>query len=224
MDRWISFDCYGTLIDWQKGMSHSLEIVAPSRSLDLMRHHRQVEGEIELERPILTYREVLARSVRQMADIEEVNLYPGDEHILAATLPFWNPYADTGPSLAAIKALGWRICILSNVDRDLIAQTLEHFPVEIDMVITAEDVGSYKPAPAHFEEFRRRTGDAEIEWVHAAVNLEYDLVPTSAMGATTIWINRERETGRETAFLHRELPDMTELAGTLAKLGATAPA
>jgi len=217
-ERWLSFDCYGTLIDWQSGMASALGIVAPGKARDLMRHHRRLEGDVEREPPFKPYRAVLAETLRRMAREEGVHLYVGDEHILAATLPFWQPYADTGPALQAIKQQGWRICILSNVDRDLIQPTLQHFPVPIDLVITAEDVSSYKPAPRHFEEFVRVTNGSRTQWVHAAVNLEYDLAPTSAMGATTVWINRERETGRDTSFLHRELPDMKELPDVLMQL------
>src|SRR5450631_4228104 len=135
MDRWITFDCYGTLIDWRSGMTHSLEIIAPGRGMELLSFHREVEGQIEMHEPYTSYREVLAESVRRMATRLSMRLGAGDEHILSATLPYWPLYADTNAALVELKAAGWKLAILSNVDRDLLAGTLRHFDCMFDLVV-----------------------------------------------------------------------------------------
>lgn len=216
MDRWISFDCYGTLVDWRTGMSNALNIISPGRGLDFLAIHRKVEGQIEIHEPYQSYREVLAESVRRMAGELGVPLCAGDEHILAATLPFWPLYPDTNPALRALKDQGWRLAILSNVDRDLIGGTLRHFEVLIDLVVTAQDVRSYKPAPRHAERFLEITGVRPGNWIHAAVSNQYDLVPAHRLGAHCAWINRDRETSIDTGFLLANLPGMAELPATAA--------
>lgn len=215
MDKWITFDCYGTLIDWRTGMGHSLEIVAPGRGADLLALHREVEGRIEMHEPYRPYREVLAESLRRMAAGAGASLGPGDEEILAATLPFWPLYPDTNEALLALKRAGWKLAILSNVDRDLISGTLRHFSTLIDLVVTAQDVRSYKPADAHARRFLEITGVAREHWLYAAVNLQYDLRPGGALGATCVWINREREPlpngAADAGLLFAETKGMAEL-------------
>ncbi|VTU13425.1 (S)-2-haloacid dehalogenase 4A [Variovorax sp. SRS16] len=193
MDKWITFDCYGTLVDWRTGMGNSLEIVAPGRGADMLSLHRKIEGEIEMQEAYRPYREVLAESVRRMARSLQLPLGPGDEEILAATLPFWPVYPDTNEALLELKRAGWKLAILSNVDRDLITGTLRHFSCLIDLVVTAQDVRSYKPADAHARRFLELTGVSSDRWLYAAVNLQYDLRPGRALGANCVWINRERE-------------------------------
>jgi 2-haloacid dehalogenase len=214
-EKWISFDCYGTLIDWRTGMRAAIDIVAPGRAEALLAHHHRIEPEIEQRPPFQIYREVLAQSLLAMAAVEKVVLHPGDEHILATTLPFWPPFPDTGAGLEALQADGWRLAILSNVDRDLIAGTLRHFPVLFDLVITAQDVRSYKPAEGHFRELLRRSGVEKGRWVHAAASWHYDVVTASRLGAHAVWVDREGETGRDTAHLKAVLPDIGGLAATL---------
>lgn len=211
MDKWISFDCYGTLVDWRTGMSHSLNIVAPGAGAEMLALHREIEGAIEIDRPYQSYRQVLAESVRQMAARVERPLAPGSEEILAATLPYWPLFPDTNEALTELKRQGWKLAILSNVDRDLIAGTLRGFDVLFDLVITAQDVRSYKPADAHARRFLELTGVKPRNWLYAAVNHQYDLVPGHALGAACVWINRDAETSGDTGFLFGHLPGMTGL-------------
>jgi 2-haloacid dehalogenase len=191
-DRWISFDCYGTLIDWRTGLLAACETAAPEYGAAMLDRHREVEGEIEAG-PWQPYRAVLAQSLAEMARRVGTTVRPGQADALATSLPQWPFYPDTEPGLSELRADGWRIAILSNVDDDLMALTRTRFPVEIDEIVTAESIRSYKPAPAHFEALLSRTGLDPRRWVHAAVNLEYDLVPAAGFGAMTVWVNRERE-------------------------------
>jgi 2-haloacid dehalogenase len=216
MDRWVSFDCYGTLIDWRTGLANSLDIVAPKRGRDLLDLHRRFEGEIEINEPYQSYREVLAESVRRMTAHVGLALGPGDEHILSATLPFWPVYPDTNPALRELKAQGWKLAILSNVDRDLISGTLRRFEVLFDLVVTAQDVRSYKPADKHIRRFLELTNVRPENWIYAAVSNQYDLVPGHALGANCVWINRDDEVSHNTDFLLANLTGMAALPATTA--------
>jgi 2-haloacid dehalogenase len=217
MDKWITFDCYGTLVDWRQGMARSLDIVAPGRGQELLGLHRRFEGQIEIEGPYQSYREVLAESVRRMTAHLDIRLGAGDEHILSATLPFWPLYPDTNGALKELKSQGWKLAILSNVDRDLISGTLRHFNVMFDLVLTAQDVRSYKPAPAHAERFLALTKVRPENWLYAAVSTQYDLVPGRQLGATCVWINRDRETLADTGFLHANVDGMAALPAIAAR-------
>jgi 2-haloacid dehalogenase len=218
MNRWITFDCYGTLIDWRTGMRNSLDMIAPGHGAALLELHRKIEGQIEMHEPYRPYREVLAESVRRMCAERGAAIRPGDEQVLASTLAYWPLYADTNAALQALKAQGWKLAILSNVDRDLIAGTLRHFEVAFDLVITAEDVRSYKPAPAHAQRFLDITGVAAGDWLYAAVSLQYDLVQGQRLGAQCAWINRDRESAADSGFLRGNLAGMMELPALAATL------
>lgn len=211
MNRWITFDCYGTLVDWRTGMLHSLEIIAPGRGRELVELHRRIEGEIEINEPYRPYREVLAESVRRMSAALGVRIGHASENVLAATLPFWPLFPDTNKALVELKAQGWKLAILSNVDRALIAGTLAHFEVAFDLVITAQDVKSYKPANAHALRFLDVTGVAPKNWIYAAVNKQYDLVEGHTLGAHCVWINREAEPRQGDDFLLANVPGMADL-------------
>lgn len=213
-EKWISFDCYGTLVNWRTGLRAALDTASPGNGAALLALHRQVEGEIEAG-PYRPYRDVLRQSLLTMAERAGVTVRSGHDDDLAATLPDWPFYPDTAPGLAQLRADGWKLAILSNIDRSLMAETLTHLTVPIDLVITAEDVGSYKPRPAHLERLISKTGLDPSRWVHAAVNLEYDLIPAAALGAATIWVNRDREP-------QTEFPLFAEV-GSVGELPAAVP-
>jgi 2-haloacid dehalogenase len=221
MNKWITFDCYGTLVDWQTGMHHSLEIIEPGHGKALTSLHRRIEGDIERNEPYRPYREVLAESVRRMAAELALPVGAGDEHILAATLPFWPLYADTNAALRELKASGWKLAILSNVDRDLIAGTLRHFEVVFDLVITAQDVESYKPADLHSRRFQQLSGVKSEDWIYAAVNREYDLLPGHALGANCVWINRDAEPSKDAGWLLGNVAGMSQLPSIAHKYSTT---
>jgi 2-haloacid dehalogenase len=191
-EKWISFDCYGTLIDWRTGLLAALEAAAPGYGARMLELHRQIEGDIE-SGSYQPYRDVLAKTLTQMAATVGAPLDPAHRNVLAESLPGWPLYPDTAGGLQALKEDGWKLAILSNVDNDLMHRTLPRLGVEIDHVVTAEDIRSYKPKPAHFQALLHQTGLDPDRWVHAAVNLEYDLIPASAFGAHTVWVNRESE-------------------------------
>jgi 2-haloacid dehalogenase/putative hydrolase of the HAD superfamily len=191
----ITFDCYGTLIDWEGGISSAFIDAAARDGVTLDREaiieaYLQVEPEVETGQ-FVSYGEVLTQTAREVAQRLGWSLDPFRAHFLADSLPSWQPFADTLP---ALKRLGsrYRLGILSNVDDDLIAGTLSQLNgVHFDLVVTAQQVNSYKPAYAHFEVARRRLGVAR--WLHAAQSYFHDVVPATRLKVPVVWVNRKDE-------------------------------
>jgi len=191
--RWGTFDCYGTLVDWEAGMFRAIDLIAPGNALRLLNRYYEIEPAVEAERPLRPYREVLAETLRRAAAEEDVALRRGAEHVLSETLPDWPVFPDVAPALSSLRRDGWKLAILSNVDRDLVAGTLKRLPVRFDIVVTAEDSGAYKPALNHFEHFQRLASVAIEDWVHVARSYFHDIVPASRLGVRTVWVNRGQE-------------------------------
>ena len=192
----LTFDCYGTLIDWESGIAGAFEREAAKegRTLDrdaLFRAYAECEAEVEAD-SYAPYREVLAAAARCTALALNWDLPRERAVFLPVSLPSWKPFADTNPSLkrlAAVCAMG----ILSNVDDDLLDETRRYFPIEWDLVVTAEQVGSYKPAHAHWIEARRRTEGRYERWTHVAQSYYHDVTPALELGLPVVWVNRRGE-------------------------------
>ncbi len=191
----ITFDCYGTLIDWEAGIGGWFETTAASDGFQLERGealeaYAEIEPAVEAE-PYRRYREVLTEAALRVARSFGWSLTPARAQGLAESLPDWKPFPDTNPALEKLVAAGHRLGILSNVDDDLLGATRRHFSVPFEILVTAEQVRSYKPAPGHFEEARRRIG--ESRWLHAAQSHFHDVVPCRALGIPVAWVNRKAE-------------------------------
>src|SRR5207248_3901935 len=119
-----------------------------------------------------------------------VELKPDDATALVSTIPYWPAFADVGPALGAVRKKGWKLALLTNCDRDLIALTQRRLPVPFDAVVTAEDVSAYKPDHAHFQLFQSTFGSSAGAWIHVAQSYFHDIKPTSQMGITRILVNR----------------------------------
>jgi 2-haloacid dehalogenase len=214
-DRWLSFDCYGTLVDWRAGIAQAIEFVAPGKSGQLLPVYYRHEAEIQAGsfRP---YREVLDEGLRQALSEFGWSLPQHQAHVLSESLPTWPVFDDVGPSLAQVRLAGWKLAILSNVDPDLFAETRKRLPVAIEALITAQDVGSYKPAPGHFRRFRQLHQPGVH--IHVAQSWLHDIRPAHNLGIPAIWINRlgERE---ETPIAAAVLPELRDLPQTTAKVG-----
>jgi 2-haloacid dehalogenase len=120
-------------------------------------------------------------------------------------------FADTRPALTTLRQAGWNLALLTNCDRDLVGQTMRRLGVTIDLVVTAEDAGSYKPALNHFHRFRAASGVADGNWVHVAQSYHHDIRPAHSLGIPRIWINRLGEPDAD-LLATRVLPDLTGLA------------
>ena len=218
MERWATFDCYGTLVDWETGMASAIRTIARNQQ-GLLRAYYEIEAMVEAEAPFRRYHEVLAETLRRAARQEGVTLKPGAESVLADTLPDWPVFADVRPALTRLRESGWKLAILSNVDRDLIAGTQRRLAVPFDDVITAEEVRSYKPGLAHFQRFRERRSPSDGGWVHVARSWFHDIQPAGTLGIPSVWINRGGET-RDPAPATAVLADLTDLPATLARLAS----
>ena len=222
MSRWVTFDCYGTLVDWEQGMVRAMASVAPGQERALLDAYHRLEAEVEAERPFRSYRAVLAETFRRAARRLGITLPAGAETILAETLPDWPVFPDVAPALTAVRAAGWRLAILSNVDRDLLAGTRQRILVTFDAVVTAEDVQAYKPAPDHFHTFRQSYGVDKEDWVHVARSRFHDIEPATRLGIRCVWINRGGEPG-DPSLPAATLPDLTGLPSTVSQVGSPGP-
>ncbi len=185
MERWATFDCYGTLVDWNGGIGRELErLFGATDAATKLREYHELEPEIQREDPTRSYREVMAIALARLGA-------PPDEHdALGRSLPDWQPFPEVPAALEEARARGWRLAILTNSDRDFIDASIAQLGVPFDETIVASEIGSYKPAPRHWEEFFARTGADRTAHVHVAGSLFHDIAPAAALGLRTIWINR----------------------------------
>ena len=212
----ITFDCYGTLIDWESGIAgaFSREAAESGGRLDppaVPAAYERIEAQVEAER-YRSYREVLTESARRVARQLDWALLESRAGFLAESLPFWIPFPDTNGALERLFRAGYRLGILSNVDDDLLAGTRKHFTVPFDLIVTAQQVRAYKPADGHFLTARERIGDQR--WLHAARSHFHDVTPCTRLGVPVAWINRAGES-RGGPRPERELSTLTELADWL---------
>jgi 2-haloacid dehalogenase len=220
LDRWATFDCYGTLIDWNGGILRELERlfgvqVAPR----LLERYHELECEVQSE-AYVSYRQVLTLTLERLASEEGLPIPEGETDALAKALPSWEPFPEVPPALEELRARGWLLAILSNSDRDLIAASRDRIGVPFDRSLVAEDVESYKPAHGHWLAFFERTGAKRPLHVHVAASLFHDVAPAQELGLATVWINRlGEEAGAHEPT--RELPDLTKLPDMLEELVPT---
>ena len=192
-DRWATFDCYGTLIDWEGGLRDAFASLWPEADRDrLLRLHHEVEPRVQEHRE-LTYRQVLARCLAAVSAIEDLAVPEGREDALAESLPSWPPFAEVPGALGELRRRGWRLAVLSNTDPDMLAASVAALDVPFNALITASEAGSYKPAPGHWERFFAETGADRDHHVHVAASLFHDIEPSARMGLETVWINRLEE-------------------------------
>jgi 2-haloacid dehalogenase len=210
-DRWATFDCYGTLVDWNAGIRAELaRVFGGDRADELLERYHEVEPEIQRESPETAYRDVMTEAMRRLG------APAGEENGLAGSLPDWPSFAETRAALFEAHDAGWKLAILSHTDRDLLDATLERLAVPIDHTVVAGEIGSYKPAHRHWERFFAETGAERDGYVHVAQSHFHDVVPATELGLRSIWINRLGE--RHDPPPARELSDLTGLTATLDEL------
>lgn len=195
MTRWATFDCYGTLVDWNAGIAAALGDPA------LLASYHAVEPLVQAENPGLSYREVLRETAARVG----VDADP------AASLPEWPVFEDVRPALTEARSRGWCLAILSNTDRDLIEASMRAIGVPFELAIVASEIGSYKPAQGHWRAFEAQVG--RLPDVHVAQSLFHDIVPATRLGLPTVWVNRLGERAEPTPSV--ELPALDGLADAL---------
>ena len=212
----VTFDCYGTLIDWESGISDAFLRAAREdgvelRRDDVLRTYALVEPVVERERYRL-YRDVLTEAATRVAHALGWPLAYERATFLISSIASWQPFPDTNPALERLRAAGYHLGILSNVDDDLLSATRRHFTVDFDLIVTAQQVQSYKPGPAHFLAAKMKIG--KQRWLHAAQSNFHDIAPTNVLGIPNAWVNRRNETGGVKPTY--EVRDMAGLAELLA--------
>jgi 2-haloacid dehalogenase len=216
-DRWATFDCYGTLVDWNGGIRRQLaRLFGEAESGDLLAEYHLIEPRIQREEPSLSYREVMARVLAELAASREKHLPEDERDALGRSLPDWPIFAEAPGALGEARDRGWKLAMLSNTDRDFIEASIERLGVPFDLSVVAGEIGSYKPGHRHWEAFWEQTGADRDRHVHVAQSHFHDIVPATELGLPTIWINRLGETGDPAPT--RELQDLSGLADALDEL------
>ena len=215
--RWATFDCYGTLVDWNAGIRAELgRLLGGARNDELLERYHDIEPRIQSERPEASYREVMALALAELAADSGTELPDDERDALGRSLPNWPVFADTTEALAEAHERGWTLVALSNSDRDLIEASMHEIGVPFDSAIVASEIGSYKPAHRHWRAFYESTGADRDRHVHVAESHFHDIVPANELGIPSVWINRLGE--RREPMPTRELPDLTRLPDVLDEL------
>jgi 2-haloacid dehalogenase len=209
-DRWATFDCYGTLIDWNGGIRRELaRVFGEDHTDDRLARYHEIEPVLQVggER---SYREVMTATMRELGAPE------GEASGLAEALPSWDTFPEVRSALEDVRSHGWKLAILSNTDRDFIEASIKHIGVPFELAIVASEIGSYKPAHRHWQEFFEQTSAPRDGHVHVAQSYYHDIVPSSELGLRSVWINRYAE--HRDPPPDRELKDLSPLPETLDEL------
>ena len=220
MTRWATFDCYGTLIDWNGGIGGVLErLFGAERTPDLLARYHRLEPEVQAE-TYRSYAEVLTLTLERLVSETGLSIPEGESGALVHSLPEWPVFPEVPETLEELRRRGWNLAILSNTDRALIMESEKALGVPFDLVVTAEDVGSYKPAHGHWDRFFELTTADREHHVHVGASLFHDVAPARELGLKIVWINRLGEEADPEP--DRELPDLSGLPDALDEL-APAP-
>jgi len=190
--RWVTFDCFGTLVDWNTGFSNLLTPLFGSQTPDVMRAYHHFERELEAERPHRLYREVLSVALLRAAAAVGVSISEGRARTLSDGWSLLPVFPDVENMLGSLRAMSCRLAVLTNCDDVLFAQTESAFRQPFDLVITAEQAGAYKPSSRHFERFAEVAGVSRQDWVHVACSWYHDITPARMLGVQRVWLDREK--------------------------------
>lgn len=180
--RWLTFDCYGTIADWNSCMLSALEPVAGAQADALLGAYHRAESILEAAPQWRPYRDVLTDGLELGAQRSGVALPAGASGALVAAWPGMEIFPDVAEALTDLVRSGWRLGVLTNCDDDLFASTAAKLPVPAEVVVTAEQVRSYKPDLAHFRKFAELTGATPASWIHVANSWVHDILPASGWG------------------------------------------
>jgi 2-haloacid dehalogenase len=212
--RWLTFDCYGTIADWNSCMLSALEPLAGGQAEALLGAYHRAESILEAGPQWRPYREILSDGLGLAALRAGVPLPPGASDALVAAWPGMAIFADVAEALTDLVRTGWRLGVLTNCDDDLFSSTASKLPAPVEVVVTAEQVQSYKPDLAHFRRFAELTGATPDNWIHVANSWVHDILPASRMGLRSVWVDRDR-TGHPAKFAERRITAMRRLPETV---------
>ncbi len=224
----LSFDCYGTLIDWETGILNALHPLFLKNKLKIKDTHilewyANTESALQ-KKSYRPYKDILVNIILEMKTAFGITPTDQEKTILVASLANWLPFLDTVAALKKLKTR-FKLAIVTNSDDDLFLQTQSHL-IPFDFVITSQQIKSYKPGSAHFEELLKRTRCSETEILHIAQSLYHDIEPAKARGFYTVWINRRQgkkgcgATPESIAEPDLELPDLKSLTDYIDKISS----
>ena len=217
--KYITFDCYGTLIDWEGGIREALKEISEKNNLNLdlsniSDKYIKVELQVEAEQ-YRKYHEVLQLSAKKL--LKQMGFDISDEDALefADSIYNWEPFPETHDVLVELKQKGYKLIILSNIDNEIIKRSIGLMGIDFDGVVTAEEVGSYKPNHGHWEEMIRRFNTQKEEVLHVAASYVHDIVPAKDQRFDAIWINRNSEQPTREIRPDLEFKDLRPLPNSL---------
>ena len=215
--EWVTFDCYGTLIDWERGITDALLPLLPATTdrRALAEWYIAMEAQFEAEGYHL-YKDVLDRVGRRVLRSLDAPIPDEKPSPLPSSLAEWRPFPEVPAALRALVEQGRYLAILSNVDKDLLELSIGRLGIRPDLAITAEEARSYKPAEGHWRRFLQRSGASVERTVHVGASQYHDMVPAATLGYRTVFIDRHDETLVSSPT--RVLRDLSQLPRTIADL------
>ena len=213
-DRWLTFDCYGTIADWNTCMLGALEPVAGVNAAPLLSAYHRAESILEAGPRWAPYRSILSDGLRLASRRTGLTVPASSSGVFSAAWPSMPVFSDVAEALGTLAGSGWKLAILTNCDDDLFAMTAARLPVPFEIVVTAEQVSSYKPDLEHFRRFASLTGATPANWIHVANSWVHDIAPAARMGLRSVWVDRDH-TGHPAKFAERRVTTMRRLPETV---------
>ena len=217
--EWVSFDCYGTLVDWETGIAAAIGEVLDAHGMgrsraEILALYADIEPGVQSTQPFLTYRQVLRGVMEAVGERLGLQCTEAELDCLIDTLPGWPVFPEVVDALRALQTR-YKLAIISNVDDDLFAGTAGALGVDFDAVVTSQQVGRYKPDLRGFEAASARMGVGREAWLHVAESLYHDVGPANRLGVASVWVSRPGSGGatRQTdAVPDLVVPDLAALA------------
>jgi 2-haloacid dehalogenase len=214
--RWITFDCFGTLVDWHGGFERIVRPLAADRTPQVLEAYHRWERRLEQEKPHRLYADVLATSLACAAREAGLELTGEQAQALPRSWHALPVFDDVEPMLAGLRRMGYRLAVLTNCDEALFERTTRSFRMPFDLVVTAERVGDYKPSLTHFRSFAQLT--APDEWIHVACSWYHDIAPAREMGLPRVWLDRDR-TGEDETTASARVFGAADVCGVVEAIG-----
>ena len=189
--RWVTSDCYGTLVDWSSGLGDVLAVIAGEQASEVAAAFSGWQLALEKQSRVGPHKQILKSALLCAAGERGVRLTDADARTLTRSWSALRPFADVETMLAELRARGYRIGVLTNVDDDMFEITHRSFATPFNLFVTAERMRGYKPEPWLFRGFERLTGVARGDWVHVGSDWYHDIAPAQAFGVSRIWLDRE---------------------------------
>ncbi len=188
---WITFDCFGTLVDWNTGFTNILRPIFGDRTKDVIAAYHEFERLLEFEKPHRSYRQIVTQSLMRAADRLKLTLSETQANDLAGQWETMPLFSDAELLLDALRRMGFKLAVLTNCDEDMFEKTHRRFEKPFDLVVTAETVRDYKPSSSHFRHFWRLSSVDRRDWIHVGCSWYHDILPAREFNIPRIWLDRD---------------------------------